>query len=335
MPIIVEPNAALNYLQDHPNIIKGQISSAPGKYVISLKTLSGFWYDVKASLDNGSTVAIEKTDEGIETLWHIIQNERYAPWIKSHKLRFLTCSDSDTDIANLNSEHFLNATIGSQQDLKITYGNQRPYTFLFTNKKIRPHRRYLILELQRRGLLDNALWTCLHQFNTWGHKDLTQIYEPGDSMPFKAMEPNYDPKDLPSWFEGVVYPRHFEDTWFTLVSETGFEYPHSFRTEKVWKPILAGHPFIVCSNVGFYRDLKNLGFKTFGHLISEKFDSIIDGKHRLDALINEVKWLCSQDLPAFWQASADVRLYNQQHAHELHNSQQTTFTKKLLDFMHA
>jgi hypothetical protein len=58
------------------------------------------------------------------------------------------------------------------------------------------------------------------------------------------------------------------------VSETVFTYPYSFRTEKIWKPIAIGHPWIAVSNFGYYRDMHELGFKSFGHLIDEKFDLI-------------------------------------------------------------
>jgi hypothetical protein len=328
MPTTIDADVVLSYLQS---------STADAHWrIISLKTLLEHWPEIEKQLSQGQTIAVEKTDEGVTTLWHIVTNAQYASWIRSGKLRLITSSDAGPDISNFNAEHFLAATIGSQEvGLPLSYTEQRPYSFLFTNRKIRPHRRYLILELQKRSLLDHALWSCLSDYNTYSHPDHNRVYADGVSMPIKLLDAGYDPDVAPDWIDGVIYPEQYQDTWFTLVSETVFEYPYSFRTEKIWKPILAGHPFLVCANAGFYRDLRNLGFRTFDRLIDESFDSIINGKDRLDRLIDTVEWLCDQDLAEFWQASRDVCLYNHQHALELHNSLAQNFTPRLLEFMNA
>lgn len=305
--------------------------------VISLKTLSRDWERIRQELNHGRVIAVEKTDESVSTIWHVIKNAEMEPWIRSKQLRLITSSDSDPGISNLNAEHFLSATIGSQEtDIPVQYQTlDRPYTFLFTNRKIRPHRHYLIQELKRKGLLDQALWSCLDGHNTYGHPEHTRIYTKETNISIKHLDPGYDPEPAPDWIDGVIYPRQYQDTWFTLVNETGFEYPYSFRTEKIWKPILAGHPFVVCANAGFYRDLRNLGFRTFDRLIDESFDSIIDGKDRLDGLIATIRWLCDQDLPQFWDATRDICLYNHARALELHNSLEKDFMQRFLEFMNA
>lgn len=328
MPTMIDGDVVLAYLARPIDI--------PGR-IVSLITLHRDWTKIQDELMAGRLVAVEKTDESVSTLWHIIKNPQYAPWFESGQLRLITSSDSGGEVTNLNAEHFLASTLGSQEiDLPVHCDKTvRPYQFLFTNRKIRPHRRYLISELHRAGLLDNALWSCLDGHNTHGHPDHNRVYIDGTSMPKKSLEPGYDPDLIPDWIDGVIYPRQYQDTWFTLVSETAFEYPYSFRTEKTWKPILAGHPFVVCANTGFYRDLRNLGFRTFDRLIDESFDSIIDGKDRLDRLISTIRWLCDQDLSHFWNETRATCLYNQQHAMELHNKLKDTFPRKLQEFMNA
>jgi hypothetical protein len=335
-PITVEPGLPLGYLDHTDDILFDHLSESSGLYAISLKTLIDRYDLVIENLIKGSTIAVEKTDESVATLWHIVKNHLYHPWFANGSLRWITGGDADASIRNLNNEHFLRATIGSQESgLSFSQSLHRPYKFLFTNKKIRPHRRYLILELQRLGLLENALWSCLGQHNTWGHEDFNRVYADGTSMPVRLLPHGYDPEIKPSWIDGVIYPRHFDETYFSVVAETIFEYPHSFRTEKTYKPILAAHPFVICANAGFYRDLHHMGFRTFGSLIDESFDSIMDGKDRMDRLIHEVRWLCDQDLDRFWLETRDICLYNQQHAQELHTNQQNTFTEKFREFMHA
>ena len=78
-----------------------------------------------------------------------------------------------------------------------------------------------------------------------------------------------------------------------------------------------GHPFVVVGNSGYYRDLKNLGFRTFGHLIDESFDSIDNNQQRIERIAQVVTDLCGQNLPAFITAADEVCKYNQQLLEEL------------------
>ena len=337
MPIIVEPDLALNYLKQDSDIQIGRLSCQLGQYIISLATLTQQWPQVLDLLTQGSIIAVEKTDESVVTQWHVVKHQNYTPWIKSGQLRFITGGAAPAEVKNLNSEHFLAATIGSHpygiplMDYKYYL---KPYNFLFTNRKVRPHRRYLIHRLAQEGLLKNALW-CNHEgHSTWGHPEFNINYT-DENIPVQSLPPGYDPDQLPDWVDGIVIKEQYLDTWFSLVSETVFESSASFRTEKFYKPIIAGHPFVVCANTGFYKDLHNLGFRSFNHLIDESFDVIINGKDRIDRLVDTVKWLCQQDLVEFWQAAREVCLYNQHRALELHNSQHQCFTQQLKDFMHA
>jgi hypothetical protein len=337
MPIIVETGLALNYLKSDQEIQVGTLDSTADCFIISLQTLQQQWFTVEKILLAGGTVAVEKTDESAITQWHVVQNQRYRSWVSQGRLRFITGGNAPAEIGNLNSEHFLAATIGSQPYGTPLLNYQtytRPYKFLFTNRKVRPHRRYLIYRLHQEGLLANSLWCNHEEHTTWYHSDFNVNYT-NENVPVQQLPQDYDPKDPPPWVDGVIVKQQFLDTWFTLVPETVFELDASFRTEKFYKPVLAGHPFVICANSGFYRDLHNLGFRSFGHLIDESFDVIINGKDRMDRLISTVKWLCQQDLSEFWNSAREVCLYNQHHALELHNSQHHSFTQQLKEFMNA
>ena len=337
MRIIVEPGLALNYLRLDANITQGLLAMTPDIYVISLRTFVQQWPRVCDMLDLGGRAVIEKTDESVITQWHIASSPHYITRMNTGQICWITDGDAPETVANLNTEHFLAATIGSQPygiPLLNYQPHTRPYKFLFTNRKVRPHRRYLIHRLHQEGLLDKSLWCNHEEHTTWGHPDFNVNYTSA-SLPTQSLPSGYDPDQLPNWIDGVIVPAQYLDTWFTLVSETVFESPASFRTEKFYKPVLAGHPFLVCANYGFYRDLHNLGFRSFNHLIDESFDVIINGKDRMDRLIDTAKWLCQQDLAEFWNAAKEVCLYNQHRALELHNSQHHSFTQQLKEFMNA
>jgi hypothetical protein len=337
MPIIVEPGLALNYLKSDPDIEFDVLTQSQDQCVVSLDTLTQHWATIENILRNGGKIAVEKTDESVITQWHVVQNYTYKEWIANRQLRFITGGNSPNTVTNLNTEHFLAATIGSQPygiPLLDYKHKSRPYKFLFTNRKVRPHRRYLIHRLDQEQLLNDSLWCNHDSHSTWGHPDFNVNYT-NKNIPVQHLPLGYDIDNHADWVDGIIIKQQFLDAWFTLVSETVFESPASFRTEKFYKPVLAGHPFLICANSGFYRDLHNLGFRSFGHLIDESFDVIINGKDRIDRLISTVKWLCQQDLAEFWNTAREVCLYNQHHALELHNSQHHSFTQQLKEFMNA
>jgi hypothetical protein len=114
-----------------------------------------------------------------------------------------------------------------------------------------------------------------------------------------------------TWGDAIVNPRIYTDSWFSVVTETIYDYPHTFRTEKIWKPIIMAHPFVVAANRGYLKDLRNAGFGTFGHIIDESYDDIADPAARLDAVVNTIRDIGTQGAAGFWEASRDVCKHNQ------------------------
>jgi hypothetical protein len=119
------------------------------------------------------------------------------------------------------------------------------------------------------------------------------------------------------WGEIYLRAEPYIDTYFSLITETVCDYPYSFRTEKIYKPIAMGHPFVAVANRGFYRDLHNTGFQTYHTLIDESFDQIDNNQDRLDRIAHVVQDLCASDLDEFLVAARAISKYNQQHMAEL------------------
>jgi len=135
------------------------------------------------------------------------------------------------------------------------------------------------------------------------------------------------------WGEIYLEPSPYIDTYFSLVTETVYEYPYSFRTEKTAKVLAIGHPFIIAGSVGFYRDLRNLGFKTFDSVIDESFDLIENHQDRMNKIHDIVKDLCQQDLTSFLSACKDVCKYNQQHLQEIIPRIRSDFPQKFFNLI--
>ena len=213
----------------------------------------------------------------------------------------------------------------------------KPYKFLCFNGRGRPHRRYLIERFTNNKLLDQALWTNLDS-NVAPLHYLPAEYEV-DRYQHQLLEgvvadTHYAKHNLfnNEWGEIYLTPAPYIDTYFSLVTETVFYYPYSFRTEKIWKPVVMQHPWITVANLGYYRDIRNLGFRTFGHLIDESFDSIENNQDRLERVATVIEDLCADDLPAFLAAAEDVCKYNYQLYQELRLKIIAEFPNRFIQF---
>jgi hypothetical protein len=269
------------------------------------------------------------------------------------------------DYAYLTHEHFLPRILDYQENLsaqqhtgQIFQKHPKPYTFLFLNGRARPHRKYLYERLRRTGALDRALWTMLDAMPcVWRTFELrengidvmatpsTLQHLPTAYEVDRYRAPQFGPiipdrsnlkQELfnREWGEIYLEPAPYVDTYFSLVTETiCAESVYSFRTEKIAKPLAMGHPFIVASTPGFYRDLHRMGFQTFGHVIDESFDTIDNAQQRLDRIIQIVTDLCRQDLASFLEECYTVCKYNQQHLAELRNQVRQEFPDRFTKFI--
>jgi hypothetical protein len=85
------------------------------------------------------------------------------------------------------------------------------------------------------------------------------------------------------------------ETFVNIVTETCFWEDKKHLTEKIFKPIVTKHPFILlgcCNNLKY---LKSYGFKTFDKWWDESYDDIQDPIQRLMAVTRIVEEICSRD----------------------------------------
>lgn len=88
--------------------------------------------------------------------------------------------------------------------------------------------------------------------------------------------------------------KYFRETYFTLVTETLYDNGNiRFLTEKLFKPIMHKHPFILVSTPYSLELLREQGYKTFNGIIDESYDSETNDNLRLLKIISEVERLCN------------------------------------------
>jgi hypothetical protein len=288
-------------------------------------------------------VVFSNPAEGSETILLQLTRLRIADLVQDGRIGLLTSGDLEPGIHYCKTDCYFSNIVeytenkAAQLQSALDYKTHRPYEFLFLNGRLRPHRKYLIDALRSQDLLKDALWTNL---GSQVEMEVTSVLQTNKLEYIRLLPPEYEiPRARPNlkpslnsgfvkhelfgntWGDAIVNPQAYMDTCFSLVTETIFDYPHTFRTEKIWKPMIMCHPFVVAANSGYYQDLKNAGFQTFGNLIDESFDMIDNAQDRANAVVATVKDICYNGASSFLVAAREVCKYNYQHLRE-HNARE-------------
>ena len=261
----------------------------------------------------------------------------------SKKILIIGGGDMDSGWPCLQYDSFLPKILEYEENLQEqSYCDQiysqttKPYKFLFLNGRHREHRHFLLTRWKQNELLNQSLWTNLDQLSGEIQSlPLEYEVERYHSSVSADKQNSFIKNELfgGEWGEIYVQAKPYVDTYFSVVTETVWAYPYSFRTEKIWKPIFMAHPWIAVSNQGYYRDLHALGFRSFGHLIDESFDQIDNHRDRIHRVAQVVEDLCQQNLPAFLAAAQETCKYNQQHLVEVSAKIKSEFPERFFQFI--
>lgn len=308
-------------------------------YLISRKEFYAHTERIKQIAEqNIATIIFSNPHEGSWTMIGQLDRLGIVNLAQAGKIQLISGGAMDASYTNMMYDSFLpkvldyEENIQAQANYHANWSTNRPYKFLFLNGRGRTHRRQLLQRLQ--PVLDQAIWTNLDgaagPVRTLGPEYEFDFYQANTTV-----DAGYVKYELfnEQWGEIYLNAHPYNDTHFSLITETVFEYPYSFRTEKIAKPLAIGHPFVVASNAGFYRDLRNLGFRTFGDVVDESFDSVDDNQQRLERIALEVEWLCEQDLAKFSEACYNTCKYNQEHLAELSVQIRHEFPDRFLQFI--
>lgn len=326
------------------------------KYIVGRVVLKENWQAITdLATQYPGRIVFCNPAEGSETILLQLKRLRIEPHVRDGRILLLTSGDLEPGWNQMSTDCYFTNIVeytenkAAQLQAALDYKHYRPYEFLFLNGRLRPHRKALIDGLRNNGLLDHALWTNLGSVVEMGFTSaLTTLH----TEHIRTLPPEYEIEravtnlnSIPgtgfvkhelfgnTWGDAIINHKCYTDSWFSLVTETIFDYPHTFRTEKIYKPILMAHPFVVAANRGYLKDLRNVGFKTFGHLIDEHYDQIDCPHTRIERIIDTVRGISLMGAAEFWEASRDICKYNQQHLVEYNRQQRTLLPQQLEQFL--
>jgi len=91
----------------------------------------------------------------------------------------------------------------------------------------------------------------------------------------------------------------YEDSYFNIVLETMIDVDNSggqFLTEKTFKPIFNNQFFVAVSSHNHMAHLRELGYRSFGRVIDEHYDTIDNNQERFESVLALTKSLCARPL---------------------------------------
>ena len=162
---------------------------------------------------------------------------------------------------------------------------------------MKPHENQVILTYMRdfsQGLYDHDFTAIAMQDRpskqyTW---DLDGIDIPKDPVNFTIESVELHGQRVS--ISQVVPIGIYNETAYSVVTETNFMNSYTFYTEKIVKPILSERLFVAFCGQHYLRNLHNLGFRTFSNIIDESYDEEPEIAKRYSMIYEQMLYLFNQ-----------------------------------------
>ena len=182
---------------------------------------------------------------------------------------------------------------------------EKDFTVLCRTHKL--WRATAMTDLMRQGLLDNSYVSY--------NKDLALDEDPKKDNPLELVSEILKP-DLAKFLanapytcdnltsdqhndHSVIEPSHYTNSYCSIVIETHFDVESSrgsFLTEKTFKAIKHGHPFVIIGAPGSIDILNRFGYDTFDDIIDHSYDLEFDNVKRWIMIVETIRNLKNQNM---------------------------------------
>lgn len=202
----------------------------------------------------------------------------------------------------------------------------KPYLFDVLLGARRPHRDFVMLALDKVGLLDSSIVTYRDCFP--GAVVDNQSVEFQNLFPETPLQWPYVSPHLNSEWEvtnnvnnqvSYVSPVEiYRKTWYSIVCETHGTGTNFFLSEKIPKAIFNRRIFVLFGPAGHLAKLRELGFETFSNLIDESYDNEPKDYKRFQMAMHQVMQLAWFEDPAkIYQSAQSIIERNYTRLHDL------------------
>jgi hypothetical protein len=198
---------------------------------------------------------------------------------------------------------------------------EKPHTFLLLMNNPKPHRYLMYKALEKDGLVNDSIHSYRFNDDWENHNnpyDLGELREilyseNNEILDFKNyMENNptipcheapddklFGPDENGSWdlAKNATYINieHIKNTFFSILVESSSNSGQSQLTEKTYKLLYYGHPFIMWAPPNSIAELHSLGYKTFPFLFDESYDTMPPETEKLLFIKEQIKQYCGPE----------------------------------------
>lgn len=203
------------------------------------------------------------------------------------------------------------------------------YHFLSLNNRASTARQSLYYFFTKFNLFEKSYFSYLGELkrtNYTSYNDITEQITLENELAWYLKRLNFNDcnQKIPYKIEGDAFQnndwtvgqiKYYNETFCSLVFETYDDQLYPYFTEKIWKAIAFGHPFILYSNPNSLKLLHELGFKTFGEFWDEDYD-FMSGNHRLESIFHLTLEIASWPIDRLNKIHSQLQVildHNQQH----------------------
>ena len=194
--------------------------------------------------------------------------------------------------------------------------------FTALSRTDKPWRATIMTDLVRNGFLDNSYWS----YHTENSLQESIYNNPIEAWRFDTLLDDVKQflLDAPYSCDGTtsdqqndhsrLQPEHYNDSYCSIILETHFDVDKSngcFLTEKTFKAIKHGQPFVIAGAQGSLSLLRQLGYRTFDHAIDNSYDLEPNPTERYKKLKQVIADLHKQDLHRWFLSCLDDVEHNQ------------------------
>jgi len=188
-------------------------------------------------------------------------------------------------------------------DRNLEYHNNsadnKPYMFDVLLGARRPHRDYVMLALDKTGLLDRNIVTYRDCFpgeviNNQNAEFQRIFWDTPLQWPY--VSPHLDPAwevagPINNKISFMSPVELYRKTWYSILCETSGTGTNFFLSEKTVKAMFNHRMFVMFGPVGFLANLRKQGFETFRHYIDESYDLETRDPKRFEMAMHQVMQL--------------------------------------------
>ena len=219
--------------------------------------------------------------------------------------------------------------------------------FLCLNRRMYHHKYQIIEELFNRGLLDETRFTWVDNKSSknLSNKKLVD-YLQIDVNDFRSIQLEGDVmygSDLSNHEEYLytINPDWYYRSKVNIITETNLNESEIHMTEKTWKAIYLGVPFVISASKHHLKTLRDMGFKTFNSVINEDYDEmtgngkikhVVDSAEELSSIYNDpsVLEICRFNQSLYSNIEHHRRICNDLFLNNLYDISEKLYSKTLI-----